>query len=110
VDEHGRQDGPIPQDPVNKEAVIEIYQAKATMLRLALVEVLERVGRIYAVKPLLCACGEILETADEMDEHLWEAFVPPSDIGLDGKMHAELNRTWLVARLAVDDGDDEMRA
>jgi hypothetical protein len=98
------------------EAVTEVHHAKATMLRLALVEVLERAGRITrsvretgasSVKPLVCACGDVFEAIDEMDEHLWEAFVPASDIGLDGKMHAELNRTWLLARLANDDGDDE---
>jgi hypothetical protein len=92
--------------PTRAEAVTEVHHAKATALRLAIVELRERAGRIYPVKPLVCACGEVFEAIDEMDEHLWEAFVPASDIGLDGKMHAELNRTWLLARLANDDGDD----
>jgi hypothetical protein len=81
VDAHGHQDVPTCQGQVN--------------------------GAVYPVKPLVCTCGEVFEAIDEMDEHLWEAFVPASDIGLDGKMHAELNRTWLLARLANDDGDDE---
>ena len=91
------------------EDVTDVHHAKATMLRTVLAEVLERAGKIYPVRPLVCACGEIFQAIDEMDVHLWEAFVPDNDIGLDGKLHGELNRTWLLARLAEPDDEDDDR-
>jgi hypothetical protein len=93
--------------PTKTEDVTGIHLAKATMLRMVLAEVLERAGKIYPVPPLACACGEVFQAIDEMDVHLWEAFVPDNDIGLDGKLHGELNRTWLLARLAEPDEDDQ---
>jgi hypothetical protein len=77
----------VPADPGNAAAA---HHAQATTLRLALCELLERAARIYPTQPLTCACGEIFKTIDEMDQHLWGAFVPSNDIGLDGRMHGEL--------------------
>jgi hypothetical protein len=78
---------PVPAGP---ERATAAHHAKATMLRLALCELLERAARIDPAQPLTCACGEVFKTIDEMDQHLWDAFVPSNDIGLDGRMHGEL--------------------
>jgi hypothetical protein len=77
----------VPAGPGNATAA---HHAKATTLRLALCELLERAVMIDPAQPLTCACGEVFETIDEMDQHLWDAFVPSNDIGLDGRMHGEL--------------------
>ena len=77
----------VPAGPENATAA---HHAKATTLRLVLCELLERAARIHPPQPLTCACGEVLMTIDEIDRHLWDAFVPSNDIGLDGRMHGEL--------------------
>lgn len=76
----------VPAGPGN---AIAAHHAKATTLRLVLCELLERAARIHPPQPLTCACGEVLMTIDEMDQHLWDAFVPSNDIGLDGRVHGE---------------------
>jgi hypothetical protein len=76
--------------PANDEDPAAEQHAKAARLRLALCELLERAARIDPIRPLSCACGEVFQTIDEMDQHLWDAFVPSNDIGLDGRTHGEL--------------------
>ena len=77
----------VPAGPENATAA---HHAKATTLRLVLCELVERAARIHPPQPLTCACGEVLMTIDEIDRHLWDAFVPSNDIGLDGRRHGEL--------------------
>jgi hypothetical protein len=93
--------------PTRPEDATGIHHAKAAMLRIVLTEVLERAGKIYPIPPLACACGEVFQVIDDMDAHLGEAFVPDNDIGLDGKLHGELNRAWLLARPAKPDDEDD---
>jgi hypothetical protein len=60
-------------------------------MRRAVAEVTERAGRLCpVVSPVACACGQTFATAEDLDEHFGEVFVPADDIGLDGKAHAEL--------------------
>lgn len=40
---------------------------------------------------LACSCGLTFATADELDEHFYDVFVPADDTGLDGKRHAEID-------------------
>jgi hypothetical protein len=65
--------------------------ARAALLRQALAEVADRVGRLCPlISPAACSCGETFATADDLDEHFWSVFVPADDIGLDGKIHVEV--------------------
>jgi hypothetical protein len=40
-----------------------------------------------------CVCGETFPTPEDLDDHFHEVFTPPDDMGTDGKVHAEVNRT-----------------
>jgi hypothetical protein len=40
-----------------------------------------------------CVCGETFPTPEDLDDHFHEVFTPPDDMGTDGKIHAEVNRT-----------------
>jgi hypothetical protein len=79
--------------PVEADAASEEDLARAALLRLALAEVIERVARLCpTVSPAACSCGESFGTADDLDEHFWSVFVPADDIGLDGRVHAEVRQ------------------
>ena len=64
---------------------------RAELMRLALAEITDRVGKLCPlVSSTACSCGQRFATADELDEHFGEVFIPDDDIGLDGKAHAEV--------------------
>jgi hypothetical protein len=79
--------------PVEIERATDADFARASVLRLAIAEVAERVARVCPVlSPTACSCGAAFATPGELDEHFWAVFVPLDDSGLDGKAHAELSR------------------
>ena len=64
---------------------------RAELMRLALAEVTDRVGKLCPlVSSTACSCGQRFGCAEELDEHFGEVFIPANDIGLDGKAHAEV--------------------
>jgi hypothetical protein len=64
---------------------------RAALMRLALAEVTDRVGKLCPlVSSTACSCGQRFGCAEELDEHFGEVFIPDDDIGLDGKAHAEV--------------------
>ena len=65
---------------------------RAELMRLALAEVTDRVGKLCPlVSSTACSCGQRFTTAEELDEHFGEVFIPDDDIGLDGEAHAEVS-------------------
>lgn len=40
---------------------------------------------------LACSCGLTFATADDLDQHFYDVFVPSDDTGLDGQRHAEVD-------------------
>jgi hypothetical protein len=77
--------------PVEIEQATADDLARARLMRLALAEVGDRVSRLCPlVTPIACSCGEQFATPDDMDDHLGAAFIPASDIGLDGRKHVEV--------------------
>jgi hypothetical protein len=77
--------------PVNVEDATEEDLARAELMRLALAEVTDRVGRLCpTVSSTACSCGETFVTAEDLDDHFGEVFIPADDTGLDGKPHAEV--------------------
>jgi hypothetical protein len=64
---------------------------RAELMRLALAEVTDRVGKLCPlVSSTACSCGQRFGCAEELDEHFGEVFIPEDDIGLDGRAHAEV--------------------
>jgi hypothetical protein len=64
---------------------------RAALMRLALAEVTDRVGKLCPlVSSTACSCGQRFGCAEELDEHFGEVFIPDDDIGLDGQAHAEV--------------------
>jgi hypothetical protein len=79
--------------PVDADEATADDRARAALMRAALAEVTERAGRLCPlVCPVTCSCGEVFETAEDLDEHFWSVFVPADDTGLDGRGHAEVAR------------------
>lgn len=77
--------------PVEADEATADDRARAALMRAAPAEVTERAGRLCPlVCSATCSCGEIFATAEDLDEHFGEVFVPADDIGLDGKPHAEV--------------------
>jgi hypothetical protein len=77
--------------PVNVEEATEEHLAQAGLMRLALAEVTDRVGRLCpTVSSTACSCGEAFATAEDLDDHFGEVFIPRDDTGLDGLQHAEV--------------------
>jgi hypothetical protein len=77
--------------PVDADGATADDLARAALMRAALAEFTDRAGRLCpAVSPVTCSCGETFATAEDLDEHFGEVFVPADDIGLDGKAHAEV--------------------
>jgi len=77
--------------PVNIEDATEENLAQAALMRLALAEVADRVARLCpTVSSTACSCGETFATAEDLDDHFGEVFIPADDAGLDGRQHAEV--------------------
>jgi hypothetical protein len=77
--------------PVNVDEATDEDLARAALMRLALAEVTDRVGRLCpTVSSTACSCGEAFAMAEELDDHFGEVFIPLDDTGLDGKQHAEV--------------------
>jgi hypothetical protein len=77
--------------PVNVADATAEHLAQAALMRLALAEVTDRVGRLCpTVSSTACSCGEAFATAEELDDHFGEVFIPLDDFGLDGQPHAEV--------------------
>jgi hypothetical protein len=77
--------------PVEAGAASEAELEQAALLRRALAEVAVRVSRLCpVVSPTACSCGKRFTTAEDLEEHLDTVFVPPDDVGLDGRQHAEV--------------------
>ena len=64
--------------------------ARAGRLRRALSEVSERAAAVCPPFRLTCSCGLRFATADAMDEHFYDVFLPSDGIGLDGQLHVEI--------------------
>ena len=78
---------------------------RADYLRLLLAEAAERAARLRGPEMQLCACGESFSGVEALDEHLMGVFLPADDIGVDGRVHAEVARgttvPWSPAQDAV---------
>ena len=79
--------------PVDVDGATDEDVKRAALMRLALAEVADRVGKLCPlVSSTACSCGQRFGCADELDEHFGEVFIPDDDIGLDGQPHAEVAR------------------
>ena len=76
--------------------------ARADYLRLLLAEAAQRAARLRGPDTLLCACGESFASVEALDEHLMGVFLPPDDVGTDGRAYAEMapgtTVPWLPAK------------
>jgi anti-sigma regulatory factor (Ser/Thr protein kinase) len=77
--------------PVEPSAATDEDIELAALMRQALAEVTDRVGKLCpVVSSTACSCGQRFVAAEELDEHFGEVFIPADDIGLDGQAHAEV--------------------
>jgi hypothetical protein len=66
-------------------------------LRELLAEVSRRAIPLCPSGQLTCACGETFASADQLDLHFYDVFLPADDIGTDGRLHTEI---WAASYLA----------
>lgn len=64
---------------------------RAEYLRRALGEVHRRAAEISPPMRISCSCGATFGTADAMDQHFYNVFLPHDDIGRDGRVHVEVS-------------------
>lgn len=64
---------------------------RAGCLRRALGEVHRRAAEISPPARISCSCGAVFGTADAMDQHFYDVFLPHNDIGHDGRVHVEVS-------------------
>lgn len=66
-------------------------EKRAECLRRALGEVNRRAAEVSPALRLACSCGAAFSTADGLDEHFYDVFVPTDDFGRDGQKHVEIS-------------------
>lgn len=67
---------------------------KAANLRRALGEMHRRAAEVSPALRLTCSCGAAFASADGLEEHFYDVFVPADDLGLDGQQHVEISAEW----------------
>lgn len=68
-----------------------VTRKRAGCLRRALGEVHRRAAEVSPPVRIACSCGAAFGTADAMDQHFYDVFLPYDDIGRDGRVHVEVD-------------------